>query len=1292
MLYLFAGAPRDGDIRWQLEQLCKQHRVSLDMTEFDFVRDPLQDLASPELWDAILKDCHAGAFDVAVLSPPCNTFSRARWKFSGRFGPRPLRSSHFPKGFPWLRDHDRKLSNLGNYFFEQSLQVAAAVCAKGGFFLLEHPEQLGRVATGDIPGSAWDWPEVRDFVQSSGAACWALHQCLFGAETSKPTRFASNLPAAQAFGVHWHSLRDDGTYAGPLGQCPHSHDFNLIGFSDGWRTAAAAAYPPELCKYLAFLIFSAMSGLQATVAAHADESLDIPHPAEAFALTVEGFPTAAQVMILFDLLPKTRPHAKAGLLPGAAFFAGAVRGSDGMQTRPTTRQFPLAVQKICQFIRAADSGHPFASFVILRNVHSALHQDHNNSAAPNLLLPITAFEGGGVWIQDETGQDFRWHQGTLVAGHPHSFTDGPIYLPARDRLHETLPWSGDRAIVAAYTPAGLDALSAADVQFLESLGFCWQSATPPLEGGPGLPSLPEPELSLGSSSSSKGCSSLPIPEPSLGSSSSSKVCSSLPEPKPSLGSSSPSSKGCSLAKVDRALGDPAVESFDPGTSRAFGQPMICRYEMGKKEFTDGFGLCSPGRWPPEAREMLASPDEAGHAKAIRGILKDFVCDEIKDLRATAFRLATGKLEESPFSGPALERVRKKIAVVLGDPPGALEVPEGQPFFLHLLARSLRVLGDPDFGILVNGEECFATGVPVGYDAPLPRAPQVFRAREKFRKLDETEFEPQMENYSSAEMSCDQLEAHFREDERKGMMVASTEGRIRQEFGADRLLVAAMGALQKPNGEIRPLFDGTHGIRLNNTIVIEDRLEVPGPPEVVEMVARARETREASFAISADISQAHRRVKIRRKDWPLLACKSSSSSKVVWMNKVGTFGVSSAAIWWTRLFGTVGRWVLRVLGPLWNLQVVYVDDLHIILVGQDKFLVLWMALAAYELVGTPFAYHKFRGGLEVEFVGYCLSYKHSCAGISPKRTSWVMCWIDEVKGNNWFVQGRRLHEFLGRLNFVARVLTWIKPFLSPIFAFNAVLRKGTVARLPEMVHLSLLFIREQLELSQGMQSVLQEWKAPREAFRADAKCEQGRVVLGGWLLGSDCDPSSAPWFSLEILPGDMPFLFDGGGESSWASTSAELLSSLAALQAFGFLESPMPGAVDCLRVCVVGGTDNSATDALSKKNMTTKWPLLGVHMACSAALHRVNKRLSLQWRPRDENSLADALTNGDFSAFSLGRRVQLSVEELPLDMLHHLAAAREDFVSARSTLTRLAEAEGWDKGMSKKQKRESSTPW
>ena len=264
-------------------------------------------------------------------------------------------------------------------------------------------------------------------------------------------------------------------------------------------------------------------------------------------------PTAAQVLILFDLLPKTRPHAKAGLLPGAAFFAGAVRGPDGMQPRTTTRQFPLAVQKICQFIQAADSEHPFASFVILRNVHSAMHQDHNNSAAPNLLIPITSFEGGGVWIQDAAGQDFRWHQGSLVAGHLHSFADGPIYLPARDRLRETLPWSGDRAIVAAYTPAGLDALSAADVQFLESLGFCWQPAPPPLGGGPDSPACLNPNPAWGL---------VPPLRVALGLR---KIGRQAIPPNPVLGSSS-SSKGGTRAKEDRASGNPAEPSLGSSSS------------------------------------------------------------------------------------------------------------------------------------------------------------------------------------------------------------------------------------------------------------------------------------------------------------------------------------------------------------------------------------------------------------------------------------------------------------------------------------------------------------------------------------------------------------------------------------------------------------------------------------------------------------------------------------------------------------------------------------------------------
>ena len=125
-------------------------------------------------------------------------------------------------------------------------------------------------------------------------------------------------------------------------------------------------------------------------------------------------------------------------------------------------------------------------------------------------------------------------------------------------------------------------------------------------------------------------------------------------------------------------------------------------------------------------------------------------------------------------------------------------------------------------------------------------------------------------------------------------------------------------------------------------------EVPGPDEILECVAVSQETREAVFGISADISSAHRLVSIRRADWPKLGCRARSSDRVVWMNTVGTFGISSAAYWWSRLFGCVGRWVLRLMMTLWAMQVIYVDDLHLVAAGPQKYLVIWMMIAAFDV--------------------------------------------------------------------------------------------------------------------------------------------------------------------------------------------------------------------------------------------------------------------------------------------------------------------------------------------------------
>ena len=171
---------------------------------------------------------------------------------------------------------------------------------------------------------------------------------------------------------------------------------------------------------------------------------------------------------------------------------------------------------------------------------------------------------------------------------------------------------------------------------------------------------------------------------------------------------------------DQVAGSGQVQedtAFDSTTSACFGQPIMCRYEGCKKEFTDGFGLCSPGRWLPGARNYLAKGAATKHAEQVVEILHDFLVKEIGDLRREAFRLALGHYQQSPFSPEQLQTLRRKIATLLrpGDEDALLVQPPRQPFFLYLLAESLRELDDPDWEILVQGEECFAKGVPLGVE-------------------------------------------------------------------------------------------------------------------------------------------------------------------------------------------------------------------------------------------------------------------------------------------------------------------------------------------------------------------------------------------------------------------------------------------------------------------------------------------------------------------------------------------------------------------------------------------------
>ena len=402
-------------------------------------------------------------------------------------------------------------------------------------------------------------------------------------------------------------------------------------------------------------------------------------------------------------------------------------------------------------------------------------------------------------------------------------------------------------------------------------------------------------------------------------------------------------------------GPRAAEPFHPEWCGNRGLPVLVEWKNHTEAFTAGFGLCLPTRWRPGDRGGKLAPSARDLCHSLHQLGLDFVHEQVKNPRAMCQILENGEL--SPFNEEALTRLRQRWCLLVGGPDWEhlAEIPPGQPLLLKALVRTV---GDPDWEILTEGADNYCTGVPLAFKENIPHFPHDHKT--KWRRLDEDLPEWDRPNYSSATPNSQQLLEKFRDEERLGRMASTTLGALRQEYAEDRIRVASMGAIRKPDGSVRPAHDGTHGVHVNQETQQLNLLAVPGPAEVAWMVRQAHEQKEPPFAITGDVAAAHRLVRIRRQDWGLLACRAESESPTLFINKVGTFGISSASLWWSRLFGIVGRMVGRAMLNHFFYQLASVDDLHANFFGPRKQInaLLWLVL--YLMVGTPFAWKKFKG--------------------------------------------------------------------------------------------------------------------------------------------------------------------------------------------------------------------------------------------------------------------------------------------------------------------------------------------
>ena len=74
----------------------------------------------------------------------------------------------------------------------------------------------------------------------------------------------------------------------------------------------------------------------------------------------------------------------------------------------------------------------------------------------------------------------------------------------------------------------------------------------------------------------------------------------------------------------------------------------------RQDFTDGFGLCSPGRWPPNRRRCAADTPTLALPEHMGARLLDLLRCRL-DLHTLVAKLADGKITECPFSDELVAR-------------------------------------------------------------------------------------------------------------------------------------------------------------------------------------------------------------------------------------------------------------------------------------------------------------------------------------------------------------------------------------------------------------------------------------------------------------------------------------------------------------------------------------------------------------------------------------------------------------------------------------------------------------
>ncbi len=393
---------------------------------------------------------------------------------------------------------------------------------------------------------------------------------------------------------------------------------------------------------------------------------------------------------------------------------------------------------------------------------------------------------------------------------------------------------------------------------------------------------------------------------------------------------------------------------------------------------------------------------------------------------------------------------------------------------------------------------------------LPRTPVVFE--EKVKRLPEQapdsgwSFEEDSfvgahcQNYSSAKDFAEEVRSTLEDQVTRNQIQKMAEQDAVAKFG-DRLTIASLGAIEKGtrddgSTEIRIIHDGTHRVDVNRYIRVRDRIPFPVGADVSRLLRHQASTRTPFFGLTADVKEAHRAVAVHPDDWPLQACQVETGGSV-YLNKRGTYGISSAAYWWGRLAAALHRGL--VYG--WSNDVeayafLFADDWWFTAAGKGFAETLLGAILYLRTFGVPLSWKKVTGGFVVAWIGYEIDLRNYTLGITERRAEWLIGWLSRTLADNRVLM-RELRQALGRMVFIYGALPWDKPFLAPLFAFLSHGGPGACMELPLFVRTTLSWLLDRVQRRRAHPCGIAR-RHRGSVLRVDAKAEGSAIGIGGWM--------------------------------------------------------------------------------------------------------------------------------------------------------------------------------------------------